>query len=174
MNIIMKQQLQDSIKDFRLPRFAEITDVGLYLDQMARYVNTYLNAVGCAEITPSMVSNYVKQKIVPGPAKKTYGAASIAHLVFIAFVKNVMSMDDIRMLEALREKTYSIPAAYDYFCAEFENVLHLVFGLKETLDEVGSTDTEAKSILRAAILASAQKIHLDSYLRMLRQAEGLF
>ncbi len=170
MEYDIQQQLQLPIQDFRLPRYAEITNVGLYLEQVTRFVNTYLRQIGCAEITPSMVSNYVKQKTIPGPTKKAYSADSIAYLVFVAFVKNVMSMEDIRLLEEMQRTAYDTATSYNYFCAEFENVLRTVFGVQEDLEEIGSTSTEQKEILRTVILASARKIYLDGYLCSLRQA----
>jgi hypothetical protein len=169
MEYALKQQLQGPARNFRLPRYAEITNVGLYLDQVTRFVNTYLSQIGCAELTPSMVSNYVKQKTIPGPARKSYSADSIAYLVFVAFVKNVVSMEDIRLLEEMQRASYSTETAYDYFCAEFENVLRTVFGVQESMGEVGVTHTEQKEILRTVILASVRKIYLDGYLRAVRQ-----
>ncbi len=172
MNDLMQQQLTLSIRDFRLPRYAEITNVGLYLDQVTRFVNIYLQQAGCAEITPSMVSNYVKQKTIPGPVKKAYGADSIAYLIFVSFIKTVLAMEDIRMLEELQRNTYSLPVAYDYFCDEFENVVAVIFGLKPELEKMGRTQSDAKEILRGAILAAVQKIYLDAYLRILRSGAG--
>ena len=51
----------EAIDGFRLPRYAQIPDVGLYLEQVVRYVNTHLAPLGEPELTSSMVSNYVKQ-----------------------------------------------------------------------------------------------------------------
>ena len=50
-----------TINEFRMPRYQELPDMGLYLDQVVRYVNNSLEALGCQEITASMVSNYVKK-----------------------------------------------------------------------------------------------------------------
>ena len=51
------------ISEFRMPRYREIPDVGLYLDQTVKYMNRYLAPLGCMEITTSMVSNYVRRGI---------------------------------------------------------------------------------------------------------------
>ena len=146
--------------------------MGLYLEQVTRFVNTYLRQVGCAEITPSMVSNYVKQKTIPGPVKKAYSAESIAYLMFVSFVKTVLSMEDIRMLEELQRDSYSLPVTYDYFCDEFENVLHTVFGLQPALEKKGVTQSIQKDILRSAILAAIQKVYLDTYIRVVREGQA--
>lgn len=162
------EQLKNTVRDVHLPRYQEIPTVGLYLEQATRYVNGYLAELSCPTLTPSMVSNYVKQKTIPGPVKKAYGPASIANLMYVALVKNVLSMEDIRLLERQGLEQYKPEQAYDYFCDEFENVLAGVFGLKDEMEPVGSHNTTIKSILRAAILAAVQKIYLDRYLDLVR------
>ena len=61
-----------TIEGFQLPRYKEIPNVGLYLEQVAKYINSYLNVLGYADITPSMISNYVKQGLVNKPTGKLY------------------------------------------------------------------------------------------------------
>lgn len=58
------------ISEFRMPRYREIPDVGLYLDQTVKYMNRYLAPLGCMEITTSMVSNYVKKGYISNPVRK--------------------------------------------------------------------------------------------------------
>ena len=41
-----KQQITESIQNFRLPRYREIPNVGLYLDQATKYVAEYLAPLG--------------------------------------------------------------------------------------------------------------------------------
>lgn len=69
----MKRMIAD-IEGFRLPRYAQIPDIGLYLEQVVRYVNSHLAPLGEPELTGSMVSNYVKQGLLPAPQKKLYMA----------------------------------------------------------------------------------------------------
>lgn len=65
----------EAIEGFRLPRYAQIPDVGLYLEQVVRYVNTHLAPLGEPELTISMVSNYVKQGLISSPIKVIHGGA---------------------------------------------------------------------------------------------------
>ena len=62
----------EDIEGFRLPRYAQIPNVGLYLEQVVRYINSCLSPLGEPELTSSMVSNYVKQSLIPAPIRKTY------------------------------------------------------------------------------------------------------
>ncbi len=78
------------IQRFRLPRYREIPDVGLYLDQTVKYINGFLMVLGDMEITASMVSNYVKKGYISNPVRKQYSARQIAQLFFIAIAKTVI------------------------------------------------------------------------------------
>jgi DNA-binding transcriptional MerR regulator len=109
-----------------------------------------------------MVSNYVKQGLIKNPVKKLYDREQIAYLIFIALAKSVLSLDDIRLLFELQDKSYPPRRAYEYFAAEVTNVLHYVFGLKDTLDNVGVDNTEEKTMLRNTIFTVALKIYLDT------------
>ena len=62
---------------FALPRYNDLPSVGLYLDQTVQFVNGYFRSFCGVELTPSMVSNYVKKRgrITPS-AKNTPGIRS--------------------------------------------------------------------------------------------------
>lgn len=91
----MQNRITADIAAFRLPRYAQIPEVGLYLEQVVRYINARLAPLGEPELTGSMVSNYVKQKLVPAPQKKLYTAEHLARLLFIAVVKPVVPLEEI-------------------------------------------------------------------------------
>ena len=159
----MKDVLADSIRGFRLPRYREIPDVGLYLEQTTKYVNNYLAPLGCLEITTSMVSNYVKQGIIDRPIKKYYSRDQICHLLFIVIAKTVLPMDNIKLLfdEMQKVKAYPPEIAYEYFRLELDNVLSYVFGLKEEVELIGTTNTDTKKLLRNTIMSVSYKVYLD-------------
>lgn len=152
------------IAAFRLPRYREIPDVGLYLDQTVKYVNRYLAPLGCMEITTSMVSNYVKKGYISNPVHKQYNAEQIAHLFFISVAKSVLAMDNIARLIAWQRQHYAPERAYDYFCDELENLLQCTFGLKDTPDETGAPreQSDTKTMLRSTIIAVTHVIYLSN------------
>lgn len=150
------------IDEFRMPRYQEIPNVGLYLDQTVKYINSYLAPLGCMEITASMVSNYVKKGYISNPVRKQYSAEQIAYLFSIAVMKNVISMDNIVRMFMMQRSAYSAQVAYDYFCEELENLLHYTFGVKDEVEEVGNTNTEAKDMLRSVIIAVSHVTYLNS------------
>lgn len=161
------------IEQFRLPRYREIPDVGLYLDQTVKYINRYLAPLGCMEITSSMVSNYVKKGYIANPVRKQYSADQIACLFFISMAKSVLSMENIVRLIGMQKQMYTSEAAYDFFCEEIENTLRYTFGLKDHLDQVGTPEdrSEAKAILRSTIAAVTHIIYLSNRFETMKAPE---
>ena len=92
---------------FQMPRFREIPNVGLYLEQTVQYINDCIAPLDLA-ITSSMLSNYVKKGYVDRPVKKQYNAEQIAYLIFMSIVKQTLSMENIAVLFQMQKGTYSI------------------------------------------------------------------
>ena len=165
------QQLKDSVRDFRIPRYAEIPTVGLYLEQASKYICEYLEPLGDFSLTPSMISNYVKKGLISSPVKKQYSREQIAYLFFIAVGKSVLSLDALSNFIALQKRTYDLQRAYDYFCEEFENVLAFTFEVTDVMEVKGEDNTMEKRLLFACIVASVEKVYLENYLEALAEAE---
>ena len=151
----------ENIEGFRLPRYEQIPNVGLYLEQVVRYVNAHLAPLGESELTSSMVSNYVKKGYIASPVRKQYDADQIAHLFFIAIAKNVLSMENIARLFRMQQEHYDSQTAYDYFCDELEALLRYIFGVDEDMSRLGSVGSEQKDMLRSVIVAVANIIYLS-------------
>ena len=116
-----KNKISQSVRDFRMPRYSEIPNVGLYLEQATKYICEYLAPIQDNAITGSMISNYVKKGLVSNPVKKLYSRDQIAYLLFIALAKNVLSLDNLTRFIRLQQRTYTTERAYEYLCDEFEN-----------------------------------------------------
>ena len=166
-----KERIAASIRHFKLPAYHDIPDVGLYLEQVSRYISDYFSPLEIT-ITNSMISNYVKKGLIANPIKKQYSREQIAYLMFISFAKTVLSLEDISLLISLQKKSYSPEVAYGYMCQEFENILFFVFGLKDTLEEVGKDHTDEKTMLRNTIITVAHKVYLDKYFAELHNKES--
>ena len=162
----MIEQMENQAIRLILPAYEEIPDVGLFLDQVCRYINGFLQPLSGFELTTSMISNYVKKDLIANPVKKLYGREQIASLLFIAIAKSVLSIEDIQMMLRLQQMTYPLSRAYDYFRLELQNVLEYVFEQKEEMEVVGVGTTREKAILRNTIIAVAHKIYLNRMLRM--------
>ena len=115
MDQLTKDAIKASIQNFKLPTYEEIPDVGLYLEQTTQYVADRLAPLQSVSITPSMISNYVKQGLIESPVKKLYRRDQIAYLFFIATTKTVLTLEDIQVLIRLQSQTYDTKTAYRYF-----------------------------------------------------------
>lgn len=160
------------ISEFRMPRYREIPDVGLYLDQTVKYINRFLAPLGCMEITASMVSNYVKKGYIANPVHKQYDAEQIAYLLFIAVTKAALSMENIAKLFQMQKNVYPTQLAYDYFCTELEGLLQYTFGLRDTVETAPDAETQEKKMLRSTIVAVAHIIFLSSQFEAMEQPDA--
>ena len=85
--------------------------------------------------------------------------------------KSVLSLDALTNFIKVQQKTYDLRTAYNYFAAEFENVLLYTFELKDTMDNVGQDDTDEKRLLYSCIVAVTQKIYLEKCLQAIVDTE---
>lgn len=162
--------MDTDLTQFSLPRYREIPNVGLYLEQTVKYINETLAPLDVF-ITPSMLSNYVKQGYIKRPVKKLYYADQIMYLIFVVLAKKVLSMDNIRTLFALQEQTYTLPVAYTFFCEDLEELLAYQFGKRADAPTVAEEEPFAKKTLHSVIIAVSQILYLNQCFRKIKEME---
>ena len=114
MNQEMKRRVTACAAGFSLPRYRELPSVGLYLDQTVQLVNSCFRGFPGVELTPSMVSNYVKKGVISHPVKKKYSREQLASLIYIVLSKNVLSLENIDTLFQMQRAHCTAAEAYDY------------------------------------------------------------
>ena len=60
-------------------------------EQTAKYISEHLSPLEEDCLTPSMISNYVKKKLIANPVKKQYGRDQIVYLFFVLYSKVIIS-----------------------------------------------------------------------------------
>ena len=163
--IVKEGDVMEKDMQFSLPRYEEIPDIGLYLDQTAKYINSYLEPLGDMNITPSMISNYVKHGLVENPVKKQYGQEQIAYLFLIAIAKSVMSLENIQVLINMQRERYASAIAYNYFRDELLTILAEVFEVPNVTDAPSPEASLEQKLCRNMVVAIAHKIYLDRSIR---------
>lgn len=158
--MLKKNEIKETLIHFTLPTYNEIPDVGLYLEQVAKYINTYFQDFPEMCVTTSMISNYVKQKLVARVSKKTYSRDQIACLIFIAMAKTVLSMEDIRIIMATNEEE-THEKAYNWFLNLMHETLSSVANAKSAPVKAYSEDN--KTMLQNLSIAIAHKMYLERY-----------
>lgn len=125
-----KQEYVQFIRTLHLPRYHELPDIDLYMDQLLTYIESQLRPLVTAQeklLTSSMVNNYVKQRIIATPQAKRYTREHLAQLLVICFMKRTFSMSDIATLLTAQEAMYPMNHSYDFFCTAIEESLRSLF-----------------------------------------------
>lgn len=167
----------DEILDFHCPRFSELPNVPLYKDQVIMYIENVLRPISINPkeklLTPTMLNNYVKQKVVSPPKNKRYNEKHLAYLIVVCILKQVYSLTEVCDLIKIQIGTYPIEYAYDYFCIELEKILKSVFTTRDFAEPSSATKfMHEAEILRSTIMAFSHKIFIQKYL-MNREIDNL-
>lgn len=149
------------IDAFALPRYDDIPDIGLYLEQTVSYINKIYEPLNIS-ITSSMLSNYVKKGYIEHPVNKKYYAPQIAYLLFFLPVKQTLMTESISELFSLQRSTYPLETAYDFFAYEFEGQLRYLFGLQsEPPADTGGEMSFAKKTMQSVLTAVANVVYVN-------------
>lgn len=115
------------IENFKLPDYKDIPQIPLYMEQVIGYISEVLNPISNGEsqpLTPFMVNNYVKAKMITPPVKKKYNTNHIGYLLSVSLLKNVVSMKDLAtIIELDKSFTSDKEKLYDYFKDMHDEVL---------------------------------------------------
>lgn len=163
-----------AIAAYRLPRYEELPDFRLYIDQLIELMVRTLAPLMAGEegwITAAMVGNYAKQSVLPRPEGKRYTREHAAYLIFVCLAKQVVSIADLQTLRAIQARDYPLDVAYDYLCTEFENVLRHVFKGEALRPDSSRTHTRETRVVRSICFAVTHRIYLQQYLRYMRAQE---
>ena len=148
---------------YRCPRWNELPDLGLYMDQVLMVVENALRPIfphDPAVLTSTMVNNYVKQQVLTASEKKKYGREHLATLITITILKRVLSVVEIRFVLDRLSECGTAESGYDMFCTQLERRLRGENGLEN-----------CNPILAAAVDAVAGKLSFESMCLPLLKAE---
>ena len=108
-----------------------------------------------------MISNYVKQKIIPPPVKKKYDRDHIVYLIVIGIFKQILNISDIGILIKRQRRLYPVDVAYNFFCTELENALKATFCTRDfSMPTSAQKVTKLSELVRSALLAFANKVYI--------------
>lgn len=140
-----------------------IPDLGLYMDQVITFITRmYEPLYGNASegyLSSSMINNYVKSKLIPRPTGKKYNREQIALLAMIVALKQVSSMEDIRMMLASTSEM-TVERMYTLFC---ERQKSAIAALLE--NDQNHTD-DLPPAMNFAIVASGYRAGCEAMLKL--------
>lgn len=159
----MQEIDQEAIMKIHIPRWNELPEIDLYLDQVVNYLEKYVEQYNANKedkiITKTMINNYVKIGIMPAPEKKKYSREHIAYLIVICILKQVYSINDIGKLISLTIQYFELSKAYNRFCANLEISVKNVFTRKEfpNVEKM----TEEQYLLKNVVQSIADKLYVE-------------
>ena len=169
LNKNVKEQVDEfqnniSIENFHIPRWDELPNIDLFLEQVVTLINNALEPYICFGadnteeklLTKTMINNYVKNDIIEAPVKKQYSKSQVAKIFAICVLKQVYSMQDIKILieMALRSE---IQVSYNKFCSLFEEALYCTYNKKDFIDTTSTN--EYQYLLKSVLLSCSYKIY---------------
>ncbi len=152
------------LDSFRLPEWDELPQIDLYLDQIIALVNQYLgffvyDPTEEKLLTPSMVNNYVKLRLIPPPVRKKYGRKHIVLLLMICTFKQSLSMAAMSFMLPPDDETL-IREEYTRFTASFQRISNYVVqqakaSAEPIFDDSVHTGTEVSDLVVGSAIAAS-------------------
>lgn len=83
-------------------KITDIPDIDLYMEQLTSFMDSSLSNQKRDEqdkiLTKTMINNYTKAGLVMSPVKKKYNKRHIILLILVYYLKNILSINDIKSL----------------------------------------------------------------------------
>ena len=117
--IIVEKKREEQIKaiieglkrtDYIKPN--ELPNIDLYMDQVTTFMDKHLESSKRYSedklLTKTMINNYTKNNLLPSPEKKKYTKDHMYLLIYIYYMKNILTISDIKsILEPITDKFFN-------------------------------------------------------------------
>lgn len=165
---------------FELPKWSELPDIELYMDQVITLMSKYFGGLSSSEeplLTSSMINNYVKNGIIPPPVKKKYSRTHLFRLIVICIMKSVLPINDIAALMDIMLKSKTEEEVLDFFAEQYSKEFHKTLdlietGIKQRTENASDIDIETAvsfSVMHAAAISGGSKFFAENALALLKQ-----
>ncbi len=164
----LQNERKEDLLNFHLPRWNELPDMELYMDQVVSQLDKYLSVLNYTGdehfVTASMINNYVKQQLLPPPVKKKYSRTHMAHLILICIFKQVLTIPQVKLListKLAQVPQQEIEIVFDFYCELQEEAFKKII---RTTDKTLLDNKNAHAAVEAVTLACAGKALAESLL----------
>lgn len=105
------QAIIDKLKSVSYIQPGELPNIDLYMDQVTTFMDEHLESTKRYSddklLTKTMINNYTKSNLLPSPDKKKYSKDHMYLLLFIYYLKNILSINDTQsIIQPLTEMFY--------------------------------------------------------------------
>ncbi|GEO67760.1 DUF1836 domain-containing protein [Levilactobacillus spicheri] len=156
---------EHQMHDIKLPRWDDLPRFDLYMDQVTALINAVLGPLGVDTITPAMINNYVKHKVILAPTKKKYQTMQLADILMISLLKPMFQTDTVRSgIDQITAGDYP-KQAYDNFIDRLEDRLHT---LGEDQVQPAAKDLNEK-LMQVAVDAVVSRLQSEKLLTLIKR-----
>lgn len=152
---------------FKLTKWEEMPDLGLYMDQVLVLMDKYIGNLFIDKenfLTPSMINNYVKLGVMSPPVSKKYSREHLVYLTIICLMKQALSISSIKNIIENELKKISINELYNKFCNFYEEYLSAIIK-GENIHLENTIDND--NILKLGIISNICRLVSDIELKIL-------
>lgn len=173
------QAIIDKLKAVNYIQPGELPNIDLYMDQVTTFMDEHLESSKRYSddklLTKTMINNYTKNNLLPSPDKKKYSQDHMYLLLFIYYLKNILSINDTKSivspltdmfykngsisLEEIYAEIFKIE--YDQMHSITKDVIRKFAKSKETFQNV--KDQKEQDFLR--ILSFISMLCFDVYMK---------
>lgn len=160
-------------------RSEEVPNIDLYMDQITTFMDKHLEQSKRYPddkiLTKTMINNYAKNNLLPGPQKKKYSKEHMLLLIFIYYFKNLLSINDIQtLMKPLtggffgKDSSISLEAIYDEVLSQGKDQLEqLIQDIKDKHQKSTElfTDLEEKDQEYLQLFSFICMLSFDVYLK---------
>lgn len=158
------KEIIEQLTSIELIKSSQIPDIDLYMDQITTLfeekLKTYKKDENDKLLTKTMINNYTKDGLIPPPVKKKYSKNQIILLIMIYYLKNIISINNIKTIlnnidENNIEKIYN-----DFINLQEEENKRIEKEILENMKFVteNNEDEKTKKILTALMLINQANI----------------
>lgn len=160
------------LKNYRLPFWEDLPDLGLYMEQVIALLKGYLDYMPPElqedeVVTAAAINNYVRKKVMPEPVKKKYYRIHIAYLIMICTLKQSLSIPTLQTLVPMDLTQEQMQERYDayvrrhhataeFFTQQVRVAAGGILGHKETSSF--STDDPVELITSSAVIGGFSRL----------------
>lgn len=154
-NDLLNSILQ-SIEEMDYVRLEDIPNIDLYMDQVTTFMEEQMKEnkryPEDKVLTKTMINNYAKNHLLPAPIRKKYSKEHILTLIYIYYLKNILSIKDIEtLLKPLTEQYFSTEGEYG-----FEEIYKQICELEKSKIDTLKADVEQSYHQTEALFGEAE------------------
>ncbi|GAB1477381.1 DUF1836 domain-containing protein [Bacillota bacterium] len=162
-------ELKKRLETERPVEWEDFPDINLYKDQVVVYLKRQLiNLEKDGQLTPAMISNYVKDKLLPKADGKTYNKEHLALLTEICLLKQVLMVKDIDLL--LKEEN-SCRDAEDFYTRFIDNLDKSISIAAEKVETDWNRKEAIEMAFKFAIESYTAKLICESLIGIIREQD---